>query len=735
MSTERTRPSSSASRTREPLRCTTPLTTSRSRPFLSGSRATPMRSAVRSTKACIRTTSYAAASRTSTTSARRTTGCSASRPPRDDATDRHGLGARLSSREAGRSRLWWDERVRARAGARPRRARHRDRRLHALARERRPAHPAARPERAGDPHPVRSDRLLAEDGRLPAPRRVHRQASRARGVGGKVVRPRARPLLALGEGRADSRKAMERSSRADVPHPRPREARGHGRGHRRRERHTGRDRARGCPKIGSGRRREQDRARRAPSSLPGRHLTHRGHSRGRRSGAVPSGPPGRREREARARPVRATHPLRRADRADQRDRRAVARARSSLSAAPRHTKRGLPSCGRRGARSGRRRARDREDPRAPPPRPRAPPRIECLVRRVAGPGRSRPVLRGRRSVRGAVAHGIVWAGRSRSDGLRYAGRGPARGWAPNGHRERQICASRAGRRLSGPRRRHGGGPTRPRAPDASRAWCSRAGGAVHLAPRRRPHRRSLRSRARRTKSEGLVTDVFTIPKRAMAVFAHPDDVDFGCSGTLASWIRTAGTHVTYCVITSGQKGTHDLGTTAEQMAETRQREQRAAGEAIGVKEFVFLGHQDGELEVSMNLRGEVCRVIREHRPDVVFTNDPWRHYQVHPDHRVAGWSGLDGVIAARDHLFFPEQLTGGLKHHRVARVLLFGTRDPNIWFDISGSIDGKIAALKAHKSQVGGRRGFAERMRWWAKNTGATWNLAAAEAFRYIELA
>jgi LmbE family N-acetylglucosaminyl deacetylase len=213
-----------------------------------------------------------------------------------------------------------------------------------------------------------------------------------------------------------------------------------------------------------------------------------------------------------------------------------------------------------------------------------------------------------------------------------------------------------------------------------------------------------------------VTDVFTIPKRAMAIFAHPDDVDFGCSGTLTSWIRTSGTHVTYCVITSGQK------------------EQRAAGEAIGVKEFVFLGHQDGELERTMDLREEVCRVIREHRPELVFTNDPWAHYQTHPDHRVAGWSGLDGIIAARDHLFFADQLTDGLKHHRVSRVLLFGTRDPNIWFDISGSIDGKIAALRSHKSQVGGHRGFAERMRWRAKQTGATWNLPAAEAFRYIEL-
>jgi LmbE family N-acetylglucosaminyl deacetylase len=227
---------------------------------------------------------------------------------------------------------------------------------------------------------------------------------------------------------------------------------------------------------------------------------------------------------------------------------------------------------------------------------------------------------------------------------------------------------------------------------------------------------------------------FEVPKRAMAVFAHPDDVDFGCSGTLASWIER-GTHVTYCVITSGQKGTWDPKMTAKEMAALREREQRAAGEAIGVKGFVFLGQQDGELEVSMDLRGEVCRVIREHRPDAVFTNDPWGHYQTHPDHRVAGWSGLDGVIAARDHLFFPEQLRGGkLKKHRVSRVFLFGTREPNVWFDISGTLDKKLAALKSHHSQVGRHKGFDDRMRNWAKSTGAVWDIGPSEAFRYIEL-
>jgi len=228
---------------------------------------------------------------------------------------------------------------------------------------------------------------------------------------------------------------------------------------------------------------------------------------------------------------------------------------------------------------------------------------------------------------------------------------------------------------------------------------------------------------------------FPVPKRAMAIYAHPDDVDFGCSGTLASWIER-GTHVTYCVITSGQKGTHDPKKTPKQMARTREREQRAAGEAIGVRGFVFLGHEDGELEVSMKLRGEVCRVIREHKPELVFTNDPWGHYQIHPDHRAAGWSGLDGVIAARDHLFFPEQLRGGrLKKHRVSRVLLFGSREPNIWFDISSTLDKKIKALQRHESQLGGRPDFPDRMRAMTKNIGAPWDIPHAEAFRYLELA
>ena len=231
-----------------------------------------------------------------------------------------------------------------------------------------------------------------------------------------------------------------------------------------------------------------------------------------------------------------------------------------------------------------------------------------------------------------------------------------------------------------------------------------------------------------------MADAFELPRRAMAIFAHPDDVDFGCSGTVALW-TALGVHVTYCLLTSGNKGTHDPKMTPERISAIREKEQAEAGRRAGASEFVFLRHDDGELEVGMDMRGEVCRQIRIHKPDLVFCQDPWRQYQMHPDHRVAGWSALDGVIAARDHLFFPEQLTKGLTHHRVSRVLLFGTAEPNMWFDITTTMKTKINALQAHESQIGDFKQLGERMNAFAAATGKAWGLEKAEAFRYLELA
>lgn len=226
---------------------------------------------------------------------------------------------------------------------------------------------------------------------------------------------------------------------------------------------------------------------------------------------------------------------------------------------------------------------------------------------------------------------------------------------------------------------------------------------------------------------------FELPKRAMAVFAHPDDVDFLCAGTLSIW-ADQGVHITYCVLTSGQKGTHDPAMVPDRLARIREREQRAAGKVVGARDFVFLGRQDGELERSMTLTGEVCRVIREQKPELILTQDPWREYQMHPDHRVAGWSALDGLIAARDHLFFPDQLVAGLTHHRVRRVLLCGTAEPNMWFDITSTMERKIRAIGSHKSQVADIRALGERMRAFAAAAGGAWGLERGEGFRYMEL-
>lgn len=227
---------------------------------------------------------------------------------------------------------------------------------------------------------------------------------------------------------------------------------------------------------------------------------------------------------------------------------------------------------------------------------------------------------------------------------------------------------------------------------------------------------------------------FEIPKRTLVVVAHPDDADFGCSGTVAQW-TARGSSVVYCLLTSGNKGTHDPKMTPARIARVREREQQAAAAILGVQKCVFLRYDDGELEVTMSLRGEVCRVIRDEKPDLVICPDPWRPYQTHPDHRVAGWVGLDGVIAARDHLFFPQQLRGKRTHHRVSRLLLFGTAEPNLVVDIGPTFETKLAALRVHASQPHNRdpKSFADRIQSFAATIGQPWGMTAAEAFRYID--
>lgn len=222
-------------------------------------------------------------------------------------------------------------------------------------------------------------------------------------------------------------------------------------------------------------------------------------------------------------------------------------------------------------------------------------------------------------------------------------------------------------------------------------------------------------------------------KRAMAIMAHPDDADFTCAGTLANWIDD-GWHVTYVMCTNGDKGTNDPAISAEQMAATRAREAKAAAKVLGVQSCVFLDHPDGELEMTMAFRRELTSVIREHRPRAIFTHDPWRHYQIHPDHRAVGFTALDAIAAARDRLYFPEHIAIGLQPQRVKEAYLWAPESANHWIDISATFGRKLAALRTHDSQVGNMADLEERLLHWAELAGQSQGLALAEAYRRLDL-
>lgn len=223
------------------------------------------------------------------------------------------------------------------------------------------------------------------------------------------------------------------------------------------------------------------------------------------------------------------------------------------------------------------------------------------------------------------------------------------------------------------------------------------------------------------------------PRRVLVFAAHPDDAEFGCAGTVARWVRE-GWEATFVLVTNGDKGSHDLEVNPHQLAATREREQLAAAEVLGVKQVIFLRHRDGELQPTMELRAQVCLLVRQLRPTIVITHDPWRLYQLHPDHRATGISVVDGVIAARDHLFFPEQLRDELTHHRPEALYLFTTDHPNVWVDIAETIELKIEALRAHRSQLRDPQGLEERVRARAREAGESQGLRFAEQFHRVEL-
>jgi LmbE family N-acetylglucosaminyl deacetylase len=229
-----------------------------------------------------------------------------------------------------------------------------------------------------------------------------------------------------------------------------------------------------------------------------------------------------------------------------------------------------------------------------------------------------------------------------------------------------------------------------------------------------------------------------VPGRVLAVYAHPDDPEISCGGTLARW-ADAGAEVHVVVTTRGDKGTNDPDADLDALARVRLGETEAAAEMLGLAGCRHLDHSDGELDDERALRLELVRIVRALRPDVVCCPDPTAvffgdGYINHRDHRVTGWATLDAVApAAGNPHYFPELRAEGLDVHHVRAVYLSGTLEPNVWVDIGSTLERKIAALFCHASQlVETGDWFREFLRESAIAAGRAAGVTYAEAFRRI---
>ncbi len=225
------------------------------------------------------------------------------------------------------------------------------------------------------------------------------------------------------------------------------------------------------------------------------------------------------------------------------------------------------------------------------------------------------------------------------------------------------------------------------------------------------------------------------PAVALAIGAHPDDIEFGCGATLAKW-AAAGCRIHHLVLTDGSKGTWNPEADIAELVRTRRAEQAEAARRLGGRdEVAFLDQIDGELTESVELRGRIARHIRAVRPDVVLGHDPWKRHRLHPDHRHAGFLTCDAVVAARDPHFFREH---GLAHHRPSHLLLWEADEANHAESVGDFVETKISALLAHASQFESTmkavapedlERFSERIRARLSELGRRADRPAAEVF------
>jgi LmbE family N-acetylglucosaminyl deacetylase len=226
------------------------------------------------------------------------------------------------------------------------------------------------------------------------------------------------------------------------------------------------------------------------------------------------------------------------------------------------------------------------------------------------------------------------------------------------------------------------------------------------------------------------------PAVVLAVYAHPDDADVACGGTLARWAGQ-GSEVHLVVCTDGGKGSTDPACDPGELAQRRAGELAEAAALIGLASFEVLGHPDGELGDDPAFRQALVAAVRRLRPEAVFGHDPTavffgQHYFNHRDHRAAGWALLDAVAPAAA---LPHYFPSAGAPHQVASVYLTGSLEPDVWVDVSATIEVKAAAVECHRSQFAEGQGWAgDAVRLRAEEEGRRAGVPYAEGFRRLRL-
>jgi LmbE family N-acetylglucosaminyl deacetylase len=227
-----------------------------------------------------------------------------------------------------------------------------------------------------------------------------------------------------------------------------------------------------------------------------------------------------------------------------------------------------------------------------------------------------------------------------------------------------------------------------------------------------------------------------VPARVLAIYAHPDDPDISCGGTLAKWAR-AGSEVHVVICAAGDKGSSDPDADRDSVVARRTDEAKQAAAILKVAGLHLLGRPDGEFENDVELRSDLVRLMRSHRPEAVVCPDPTAvffgaHHYNHRDHRIVGWAALDAAApASGSPLYFP----GAGAAHGIGQALLSGSLEANVWVDIEATIDEKLRAVACHESQLmDANDWFASALRDGAQHAGRQAGVSYAEAFRRVRL-